>query len=253
MKALSRLESFIQDLVERPAWLLTQRRLHPIEMAAALTRAMESDALPLADRVIVPDSYALRLHPDDFRQYGSVRRTLEREFADYLNRLVQERGLTVNAPADVMIAETGTVRPGTIDVTTRFSEHIPRMATIETRLTPPATVPAHHRSGAGARDGTGSTMIEVLDHDGAVLRSHPLRTGRLIIGRRSGSGLVLPDPEVSREHAEIAETGVGWSIRDLGSMNGTIVNGTRISHPCALHDGDLIEIGHARLRFKLGG
>ena len=64
MKALARLESFIQDLIERPAWLLSQRRLHPIELAQALTRALEAGALTLADRVLVPDRYTLRLSPE---------------------------------------------------------------------------------------------------------------------------------------------------------------------------------------------
>ncbi|MGH2584088.1 MAG: DUF3662 domain-containing protein, partial [Dehalococcoidia bacterium] len=141
MKALARLESFIQELVERPAWFLTHRRLHPIEIAAALTRALESDALPLADRVLAPDIYTIRLHPDDYAQFMSVRQTLEQEYAGYLTRLAQERGLTMNAPVSVSIVESRSVRAGAVAVATRFSEDAsPAVTTPGRRLSRPPAV-----------------------------------------------------------------------------------------------------------------
>jgi hypothetical protein len=254
MRALARLESFIQDLVERPAWLLTPRRLHPIEMAAALTRALESNALPLADRVLVPDGYALRLHPDDFAPFVSVRRILEREFADYLTRLTEERGLTMNLPASVILVESRAVRFGAIEVTTRFNENLPPSSTIYGRITRPspttATVTPPPRRESRS---SGPAMIEVLDERGGVIRRHPLGGAGLVIGRRSGSGLMLPDPEISRRHAQIEPDSGQYVIRDLDSMNGTAVNGHRITGIHPLRDGDVIEVGHSRLRFRLGG
>jgi len=254
MRALARLERIIQELVERPAWLLTQRRLHPIEMAAVLTRALETDALPLADRVLAPDSYALRLHADDYAQFSDVRRTLEREYADYLTRVVAERGLVVNAPIRVVIVESGAVRSGTVEVESRFTEA--RVAQPVLRSTPPArtvTDLVAHRP-AGAPPQPSRPVLEVLAEDGTVLLRRPLADGRLVIGRRSSNGLALADAEVSRHHAEIVhDDAAGFSMRDLDSMNGTIVNGRRIDGPHPLRDGDLIEIGHTRLRFVQGG
>jgi len=254
MKALARLESFIQELVERPAWLLTHRRLHPIEIAAALTRALESDALPLADRVLAPDSYAIQLHPGDYAQFMSVRQTLEREYAGYLTRLAQERGLTMNAPVSTSIVESRAVRAGAVAVATRFSEEASPAMTTPGRRVPRAPGVTETVAAPPPRPvATGVASLEVLGQDGAVLRRQPLGGDGLAIGRRSSSGLMLPDPEVSREHARIDYIPPRYFVRDLQSMNGTVVNGRRIDQPHPLTDGDLIEVGHSRLRFRVGG
>lgn len=254
MKALTRLEGFIQDLVERPAWLLTARRLHPLEMAAALTRAMESDALPLADRVLAPDEYALRLSPEDYRQFSSVRRTLEREYAEYLNRLAIERDLTMAAPAAVAIVESRDVRPGAVTVLTRFGEE---------REPPARGVPVRERTAGAAApqlvrapqppQHSTTGLIEVLNGDGSVTRRQSLDQETIVVGRRSSTGLPLADPEVSREHARIEYNGGRYYLHDLGSLNGTAVNGERITAPHPLADGDTITLGHSQLRFRRGG
>jgi hypothetical protein len=96
MKALTRLEGFIQELVERPAWLLAPRRLHPLEMAAALNRSIEADALAVVDRVVIPDRYTLYVNPEDHAQLANVLPTLTAEFGGYVRRVALERGLTLN-------------------------------------------------------------------------------------------------------------------------------------------------------------
>jgi hypothetical protein len=65
----------------------------------------------------------------------------------------------------------------------------------------------------------------------------------LTIGRHPESDIVVPDLQVSRTHAEVAMHGDTWVIRDLGSANGTYVNGERTRTPHALQDGDILEIG----------
>ena len=63
------------------------------------------------------------------------------------------------------------------------------------------------------------------------------------IGRADGNDVVLEhDTHASRHHAEITSTGDSWSIRDLGSRNGTWVNGERVTE-CGLGDGDLVRVG----------
>lgn len=251
MRALARLESFIQDLVERPAWLLTERRLHPIEMAAVLTRALETDALPLADRVLAPDGYALRLHTDDFAKFATVRRTLEREYAEYLSRVVEERGLALNAPITVVMVESQAVRPGAVEVTTGFSENRPAHTAPQVRESTHTTPAVALRR--PATPATGQAMLEVLDERGTVLFRRAVGDDGIVIGRRTSNGLTLPDSEVSRRHAQIEHDAAGFSLHDLDSMNGTTVNGRRITGRHLLKDGDVIEVGHTRLRFVQGG
>jgi serine phosphatase RsbU (regulator of sigma subunit) len=72
----------------------------------------------------------------------------------------------------------------------------------------------------------------------------------LIVGRAADSGLVLKDTAASRRHAEIRATGEGYLCRDLGSRNGTIVNGSPTSI-CELKNGDRVLIGETVLEFEL--
>lgn len=80
------------------------------------------------------------------------------------------------------------------------------------------------------------------------------RIGReCVIGRLGDCDLVLGDEGVSRHHARIAAVGKqGHSIVDLGSTNGTFVNGLRLSGPAALRDRDTIALGTSTLRFRTG-
>ncbi len=71
----------------------------------------------------------------------------------------------------------------------------------------------------------------------------------LYIGRHAQCGLVINDPEVSRRHIKMTQSKEGWLIDDLGSTNGTLVNGQRISRQLVL-PGDRIQIGQSILALK---
>ncbi|MEZ4518441.1 MAG: FHA domain-containing protein [Chloroflexota bacterium] len=72
------------------------------------------------------------------------------------------------------------------------------------------------------------------------------------IGRSAGNDLVLVDPEVSRRHARVVRQPHQFAVEDLGSTNGTFVNGQRVSSLTALQDADTIDLGDTvRLRFVL--
>ncbi|HSK26981.1 MAG TPA: FHA domain-containing protein [Jiangellales bacterium] len=76
--------------------------------------------------------------------------------------------------------------------------------------------------------------------------------GRSEVGRLPGSAIALPDPTVSRRHAEVVRSSTGVSIRDLGSANGTYVNGLRLTGPRNLRDGDEVRLGTVTVRFSSG-
>ncbi len=89
----------------------------------------------------------------------------------------------------------------------------------------------------------------ILRHGGQTGRCWPLsRATPLIIGRHEGCHVTLPDRQVSRSHARIFWDGYGYAIEDLGSKNGTHVNGVDVTTPHSLADGDEVQIA---LRFKL--
>jgi class 3 adenylate cyclase len=70
---------------------------------------------------------------------------------------------------------------------------------------------------------------------------------RLTVGRGEDAGVVVDDPEVSRAHAVIGPTADGLEIQDLGSLNGTWVNGERIRGSARLAPGDVVKIGTTRI------
>jgi len=90
--------------------------------------------------------------------------------------------------------------------------------------------------------------IELLTAAGERRRL-PVSSGRLIIGRGSDSDVFLPDHLLSRRHAEIEPRGGAFYLIDLGSTNGTYLNGERVVGERRLHDGDLIAVGESKLVF----
>ena len=71
----------------------------------------------------------------------------------------------------------------------------------------------------------------------------------LVVGREDAA-LTIDDPEISRKHAAIRPTGDGFEIEDLGSRNGTHVNGSRIEGATRLGGGDSIKLGQSVIRFE---
>jgi hypothetical protein len=113
---------------------------------------------------------------------------------------------------------------------------------------PPAAAPGDYREtlvGAKAR-----ASLTIQKGPGAGQR-FTLSKPETILGRHSANDVVIQHQEVSRQHASITGEGGRFILRDLGSNNGTFVNGERISGPRALGDGDVIMLGEvANLVFK---
>lgn len=126
-----------------------------------------------------------------------------------------------------------------------IAEVLPRKGNMSTeveheiaeRTDPPATI--KHRE----------TAMLVLQRGSEAGRRWPLdRSHPLTIGRSEECDIVLPDRQVSRYHAQITWRGDHYHVEDLGSKNGTHVNGQEVTGPVELNDGDEIQIA---LRFKL--
>jgi pSer/pThr/pTyr-binding forkhead associated (FHA) protein len=79
---------------------------------------------------------------------------------------------------------------------------------------------------------------------------HPLGQGPNIIGRTTDADIPIDRTEVSRHHCRIVITGTTATIEDLGSKNGTYLNGERLQQPTLLANGDEIWIGRSVARFR---
>jgi EAL domain-containing protein (putative c-di-GMP-specific phosphodiesterase class I) len=84
--------------------------------------------------------------------------------------------------------------------------------------------------------------------DDGPVRHTRVDAARFIVGRKPDASLSIPSPTVSREHAELTVVDEGLLLRDLGSTNGTFVNGARIYQPCMVYHGDLLQFGQMVFR-----
>jgi serine phosphatase RsbU (regulator of sigma subunit) len=94
--------------------------------------------------------------------------------------------------------------------------------------------------------------ISVQAADGSRER-YPLLKARITIGRSRDSDIFLPDQWLSRQHAEIRQKPDGYYVNDLGSKNGTLLNGGRVTEEQRLRAGDIITLGEHVLTFSLAG
>jgi sigma-B regulation protein RsbU (phosphoserine phosphatase) len=94
----------------------------------------------------------------------------------------------------------------------------------------------------------------IIDAPGSESIRVRLEHGRYRLGRSSANELAFPaDQELSREHLVFERTGEGWTIRDLGSRNGTQLNGVRVAKTLNLTHGDRITVGHLSIRYDMRG
>jgi EAL domain-containing protein (putative c-di-GMP-specific phosphodiesterase class I) len=84
--------------------------------------------------------------------------------------------------------------------------------------------------------------------DDQPVRRFRVDASRFTVGRKPESSLCISSPTVSREHAEMTAIDKGLLLRDLGSTNGTYVNGTRVTQPCTVQHGDLLQFGQMVFR-----
>jgi hypothetical protein len=95
--------------------------------------------------------------------------------------------------------------------------------------------------------GVEAAMLILRDGQGMGARWR-IDRDNVVIGREDGCDIVLPSRQVSRNHARIRRSGRGYVLEDLGSKNGTFINGQELTEPYTLQDGDEIQIA---LSFKL--
>lgn len=97
---------------------------------------------------------------------------------------------------------------------------------------------------------TGNTIWSLRGRvdESTTTRDWVIDASPFVVGRRGGLQLTLPRPTVSQLHAELTRQGQEMWVRDLGSTNGTYVNGCPVLEPCRLGDGDLIQFADAAFR-----
>ncbi|HEY1523631.1 MAG TPA: DUF3662 and FHA domain-containing protein [Solirubrobacteraceae bacterium] len=248
MSVLRSIESRIADLVEGTFSRAFRSEVRPVEIARKLAREMEEHKSTSLNRIYVPHEYRVYLSPRDRQRFAGYETSLTDELAGYLLEHARREGVTLMArPAIVFETDArlglgefgiqaGTVRPAEDEPAAADSGRTMVYSTAG-RLAEPLEERARSRE---------QTALLLLD--GRRLVVGP---AGVTLGRSRECDIVLQDPNVSRKHAEVRPRGGSWVVQDLGSTNGSRLNGRSIQGSEVVKPGDQIEVGSTRLTFEL--
>jgi hypothetical protein len=255
---LRNLEEKIAGLVEGTFSRVFRSEVRPVEIARKLAREMEEHKATSLARTYVPNEYRVFLSPRDRERFADYEDALASELAGYLLEHARRERLTLVSRPAVTFETAPELGLGEFG--------------IQTRVVRPPEQPAEERAAAVAPEPpvqTGRTMVYSaagrvagpLEERAQVRRETAvllLDGKRLVVssegvtlGRSRECDVVVDDPNVSRTHAELRPRGGSWVLTDLGSTNGSSVNGRRIDAPTVVKPGDEIELGTAVMKFEL--
>ena len=235
--------------------------IQPIELAKSVRRYAEDNQHVTSDGVVVPNVYRVTVGPKDYERLEGFGSSLPRELAEVVVRTADERGWTLRGPARVRIEQADDVRLGRFRLAGRVEAVEPSAHGGSHPGTPPRPVPPTSGPAAAAPaavdDRAAIDRTQVVDpaptpqlslvvrrggtHPGQVV---PVTGSRLTAGRLGSCDLTIDDSTVSREHAAFVRRGEAWWVVDLGSTNGTRVNGRRAAEQ-PISPGDRVELGDA--------
>ncbi|MEV0713430.1 DUF3662 and FHA domain-containing protein [Asanoa sp. NPDC050611] len=257
VSVLQRFEKRLEGLVEGAFAKVFKGVVHPVEILNAMQREAEAHKAILAGgRTLVPNRYVIDLSPYDHSRLAPYAAALAQELAQSQAEFIGEQAWTVYGDVIVEIERGDGLDTGMFRVT----------AEVYTGGDV-APVPQGYDQGGGYQQqqpydqgygqppmhggggGPGGRNIRLVSGDG---RTYPLQMGSTVIGRGDQANLRLPDVGISRRHARLDFDGAQVVLTDLGSTNGTMVNGQRVS-AVALNPGDMIQLGTTTLTFRVDG
>ena len=239
---MSRVERFFERLVERPSARLFRTKLQPVQVLRRIERAMESERGAEGRPGLVPDQFIVHIHPDDLAMLTTPDQ-MAAELASGALTFARSHGYALRDRPRVTLQPDPRLRPGEVEVDATVS----------------AARDAPQVAGAPVIDG-GTRVFEVpivRSPDATIEVREPNQAARKIqangapihIGRAPDCELVLRDSRVSRRHARLTGRDGVLVLTDLGSTNGTRVNGHRITE-VVLGVGDRITIGETVLSIE---
>ncbi|MGK2851762.1 MAG: FhaA domain-containing protein [Candidatus Limnocylindrales bacterium] len=269
MPPLAAIERFFERLFERPSARLFRARLQPVQLQRRIERSMEAERLASADRTLVPNRFVVHLNPTDLAGFGDMTASLASELADGALLFARTRRYTLVDRPRVDLLGDPTVERADIRVIARFADPIPGRDRRPETGADAALPTTDERAGAAesARSTGGGpmdTMVFTIPRPSAprarLRLTTPDRDSRsvefdgteLTIGRAADNDLVLPDGRVSRHHARLIGRRGTLVYVDLGSTNGSRVNGVTVGE-LVLGEGDRIELGDSRLEVEVAG
>ena len=252
MPPLAAIERFFERLFERPTARLFHTHVQPVQIQRRIERAMEAGRRPAAGRVVVPNRFTVHLHPDDLTALSALADGLASGLADEaLSFARAHRYALLDRPSVDVVADP-TVQPADIRIEAREMAADVRASAAGSANEAAGNGPAADPSATAVftlpHANTPRALLKVVDPDGRE-RSLPIE-GDVSIGRSEDNTLVARDGSVSRHHGRIVARRGTLVYVDLGSTNGSRVNGETITE-VVLGVGDQIEIGDTTLLLEV--
>jgi hypothetical protein len=211
---LQQFEQRLERLVEGVFAKAFRSGVQPVELGRRLIREMDLRRTVGIRGVMAPNRFTISVGADDRERLAAIEQTLLRELVDAARDHARTESYKLAGPIEVTMATAPGLGKGSFRVWAELAEGSPTAAVV-------------------MADGT---RIDVGDEP-------------VSLGRASDCSIVLADPTVSKRHAELRREGTDVVVVDLGSTNGTKVNGAGVRER-ALRDGDEIHIGATVLHFE---
>jgi Protein of unknown function (DUF3662)/FHA domain len=259
MNVLKSVETTIANLVEGAFGRMFRSQVRPVELARKLTREMDEHRTESLSRTYAPNEFAVWLSPQDRARYEEVEDEVIDELCAYLLEHARREQLILSSPPHISFNTDERLALGEFGIQAKLVRHsAPRER--QRSAEAPRESPAER----------GETMIysTAARVGGPVEEAHARRPApramlaighrRMLIpapgavlGRSRDCDIVLDDAGVSRRHAEIRPAADGWTIMDLGSTNGILLNGEEVRSSQPLHAGDRIALGTTEIVFEV--
>jgi len=251
MPLLRTIESKIEGLFEGVFGRAFRTHVQPIELARKLVKEMDDHKTVSVSRVYVPNEYSVYLSTPDRKQFAGYEPSLVSELQEYLAEHARRERYALLTPPRVLVLTDDDLAVGEFGIGTRLvADEVSAEAPPPPDL--PLEQPEHtmvYRAPAQEPEPASEPEPEpaqaTVTFDG---KTRLVSAPRAVLGRSRQCDVRLPDANSSRRHAEIRHEDDTWWIVDLGSTNGTLVNGKRAKRE-RLDDGDVITLGSTDIVF----
>ena len=216
---LQSFEHGLERMVEGVFSRGSRSSIRPVELGRRILRDMDDHrSIDVKGRRIVPNVFAIRLSARDHAAFADIDEALISELCETAREYARAEGYHFMGPVHVELIVDNGLKPGRFSVASKMKE-------------------------AGGGAGAGSLVLPSGERI-------PLGQQAVTIGRLPDCTIPVNDANVSRRHAEVRAAGQGFVLVDLGSTNGSKVNGARIDVQQVLADGDIVSVGTTHLRFE---
>ncbi|MDE3026399.1 MAG: FHA domain-containing protein [Acidobacteriota bacterium] len=249
---LRAIERKIEALFEGVFGRAFRTNVQPVELARKLAKEMDDHRSVSVSRVYVPNEYTVYLSPDDREQFEGYENSLVAELEEYLGEHAHRENYALLTPPHVLFETDDDLGVGEFGIATRMAQ--PRHGRRDEgepdeQLEPGATMiykPRTQPTEAVSLEELGvERQVAVLSWNG---HRQALDRRRAVLGRSRDADVQIEDPNVSRRHAEVVQEGSVYWLVDLGSTNGTEVDGRRVQR-VQLASGSTFVIGETTVTF----